>query len=323
MKNKFNFQLFPIEKLTLAYLSITFLIGLFFLLILHFPVSNLLVNRILLSVFIIGIAYFSTKYFNKYNEFIRFAVMGLLIAYWYPECFAFNRYLHNHDYILAQIDQKIFGFQPAYLFSIKYPQEIISELMNLGYFSLYLMIVLPAFYFAFYNKPVFYAFTFILLSSFFIYYLIFIFFPAAGPQFYYAVIGTNNVVAGNFPDIGLYFSKHTITPLEGKSGFFDTLVNLAQCVGERPSAAFPSSHVGVSTIVMILLFKNKQKSIFYLSMPFYILLVLSTVYIRAHYAVDVFAGFITAFFVYIIGTKLYRYFFDRNLNYPQHTNFYF
>ena len=68
-------------------------------------------------------------------------------------------------------------------------------------------------------------------------------------------------MAQHFPAIGDYFNNNDIL-LPGPGfdhGFFFNLVEASQEVGERPTAAFPSSHVGISTIVMIMAYRvNKN-----------------------------------------------------------------
>ena len=76
-------------------------------------------------------------------------------------------------------------------------------------------------------------------------------------------------------------------------------------MGERPTAAFPSSHVGISTIVMILAYRA-NKRLFIILAPVYILLCCATVYIQAHYLIDVFAGWISAILIYITSTWMYK-----------------
>lgn len=88
-------------------------------------------------------------------------------------------------------------------------------------------------------------------------------------------------------------------------GFFYNLVEASQEVGERPTAAFPSSHVGISTIVMIMAWRVNRKLAYILS-PFYVLLCCATVYIQAHYLIDSLVGLITAFFVYQLATLMYK-----------------
>lgn len=148
---------------------------------------------------------------------------------------------------------------------------------------------------------------FVLVTSFFIYYLVYIMLPVAGPQFYFPAIGMDRVNACDFPPIGDYFNTNDyLIPGPGfDHGFFFNLVEASQEVGERPTAAFPSSHVGISTIVMIMAWRVNRRLAYFLA-PFYVLLCCATVYIQAHYLVDSIAGFFTAFFVYQLATLMYK-----------------
>jgi len=82
-------------------------------------------------------------------------------------------------------------------------------------------------------------------------------------------------------------------------------------VGERPTAAFPSSHVGMSTILMIMAWRGSRK-LFWCLMPFYLLLCAATVYIQAHYVIDVIVGFVSAFGVYVLATRVFKRWFVRH-----------
>ena len=73
-------------------------------------------------------------------------------------------------------------------------------------------------------------------------------------------------MAQHFPAIGDYFNNNDIL-LPGPGfdhGFFFNLVEASQEVGERPTAAFPSSHVGISTIVMIMAYRVNKKLCYFL-----------------------------------------------------------
>jgi hypothetical protein len=56
----------------------------------------------------------------------------MLIVFWYPETFDINRFISNHDYLLANWDQMLFGFQPAFLFCQFFTWHWFSELMIYG-----------------------------------------------------------------------------------------------------------------------------------------------------------------------------------------------
>jgi membrane-associated phospholipid phosphatase len=84
------------------------------------------------------------------------------------------------------------------------------------------------------------------------------------------------------------------------------LVETSQLVGERPTAAFPSSHVGITTLIMLLFFQIKKYKILVLLLPIYIFLVAATVYIQAHYLIDLLAGLVTSVTLYFSGKYLYK-----------------
>jgi len=84
------------------------------------------------------------------------------------------------------------------------------------------------------------------------------------------------------------------------------MVQNTQQVGERPTAAFPSSHVGISTLILILILKNRRYLLFSILFPIYLALVAATVYIQAHYVIDIIAGFTTAFLFFVLGSLAYK-----------------
>jgi membrane-associated phospholipid phosphatase len=89
-------------------------------------------------------------------------------------------------------------------------------------------------------------------------------------------------------------------------GFWYYMLDLTHDAGERPTAAFPSSHVGVTTVVMLLAFRTRSKGLIFTILPFYILMCLSTVYIYAHYAIDAIAGLVTGCLLYLMLIALWQ-----------------
>lgn len=74
---------------------------------------------------------------------------------------------------------------------------------------------------------------------------------------------------------------------------------------ESETGAFPSSHVGMAIIYLIIL-KDSFKNYFLVLIPFVFILMLSTIYLKAHYAIDVFAGIISAPVIYLISDFIYK-----------------
>lgn len=217
-----------------------------------------------------------------------------LLTTWYPETYEFCRQWPYYDHIFADLDQMLFDYQPALVFPEKFPQVIVNELLNMGYFSYYWMMLFVIFYYTFCQFYRSEKAVFVFLSSFFLYYIIYMFLPVAGPYYYFKAIGMEAVQSAHFTDLGNYFSTHFDMLPHRVTGLFSRLVLQAQEMGERPVAAFPSSHVGMSTVAMLLAHRSGNRTLFWGLVPFYLLLCLATVYIRAHYAVDAIAGFVSA-----------------------------
>lgn len=231
-------------------------------------------------------------------QYIRTAVVMFTLTAWYPDIFEFTRLFPNQDHVFAAVEQAVFGCQPSLEFSQHFPQIWVSEPLYMGYYSYFFMssvLLLWSWLF----KPEFsQRIAFVITAAFFVYYVIYIFLPVAGPQYYYLAPGVD-AAAGVFPDVGHYFHEiRDMYPEAGQEGFFHTMVNDVHVVGERPIAAFPSSHVGVATVIMLLSVCLRARKVLCLLLPFYLLLCLATVYIHAHYAIDAIAGFVLAFPVY-------------------------
>lgn len=238
----------------------------------------------------------------RFTHVCRIIAQMLILPWWYPDTYELNRIFPNLDHLFAGYDQSIFGYQPALLFSQAISHPVFSELIHLGYFSYFPMIVLVTFFALFFRYKEFDRTTFIILTSFFIYYVIFVFLPVTGPQYYYQAAGLENIAAGVFPDVGHYFLDHQEPlPMPGWSdGFFYHMVENAHAAGERPTAAFPSSHIGITTILLFLAWRLRNRWLFWGMMPLYILMCMATVYIQAHYVVDVFGGWVSAVIIYMV-----------------------
>ena len=235
-----------------------------------------------------------------------------LLAWWYPDTYELNRILPNLDPIFAQADQNFFGYQPALLFSQRMPWPWFSELMDLGYASYFPMIAVVTFYYFFYRYNDFTTMSFILIASFFLFYVIFIFLPVTGPQYYYLAIGPDKVLAAQFDSVGDYFYHHTerIASPGWSKGIFYRMVENAHQAGERPTAAFPSSHVGITVVLLFLAWKaqSHRQLLFWCLLPFAVLMFFATVYIQAHYVVDSVAGLFAGIAFFMLFSYLSRYF---------------
>ena len=298
--------LFAVERISLIYNAITTILIVLLYSRMDHP-GMMLLERAGIVAITFGLIYLYQKYPCRLSAFVRMVVQMSFLAYWYPDTFEFNRLFPNLDCFFASAEQWLFNCQPSVEFSKLCPDIWFSEPFNMGYFAYYPLIAIVAIYYFVFKFEWFEKASFVIVTSFFLYYLIYIFVPVAGPQFYFPAIGMDNVEACNFLSIGDYFNHNAIL-LPGpnfEQGLFFELVEASQEVGERPTAAFPSSHVGISTILMIMAWRVNKKLCYGLT-PFYVLLCCATVYIQAHYLIDVFAGWISAVAIYILSTWMYK-----------------
>ncbi len=210
---------------------------------------------------------------NPFWYFIRnFLPLAALVFLYNETDYLNNLFFPNFDPQLSSIEQYLFGLQPSLLFSEKISFRWFAELMYLGYFSFYLILSgsLAAFYFM--DREVFRFDMFVVLFSFYLYFIFFILFPVSGPQFFFTG------ARGRAPD----------------AFFFGAIMHLIQRAAEVPTGAFPSSHVGISILLMSLCYR-KSKRLFKYLLPLVIVLILSSVYIKAHYLIDVIAGIICVY----------------------------
>lgn len=298
--------LFAVEQISLIYNVLTTLLILVLYMQMTRPGAQLL-ERMAIVAMTVFLYLLYRKRPCRLTIFIRVAAQMGLLAYWYPDTYEFNRLFPNLDHIFATWEEMIFGCQPALEFCQQCHNIWWSEALNMGYWAYYPMIFLVVFYYFFARYEKFMRAAFIVLCSFFIYYTIYLFLPVTGPQFYFNAIGLEQAAAGNFSDVGSYFLFHSelLPNPDAIDGFFYRLVENAQASGERPTAAFPSSHVGISTILMILAWKANHKLAWGMA-PFYVLLCGATVYIQAHYLIDALAGFVSAIIIYFASNGLYR-----------------
>ena len=240
--------------------------------------------------------------------FARILVQMAFLGWWYPDTYEMNRALPNLDHIFAGWEQSLFGCQPSLLFSQKVPYGWFSELMCLGYVSYFPLMLITYLYYFFKRYKEFQMTAFVMLASFFAYYVVFVLLPVTGPQFYYLAVGPEKIAAGVFPNLGDWFLTHSerMAAPGWTDGFWYHMLDLTHDAGERPTAAFPSSHVGVTTVVMLLALRTRSKGLIFTVLPFYILMCLSTVYIYAHYAIDAIAGLLTGILLYFLFLAIYK-----------------
>jgi len=249
-------------------------------------VVDLLITRGVIFVISLGFIFLNPILKFKVFNLFRNTYPVLFAIYFYTETVYYNKlFFDNLDPLFIQLDEWLFGFQPSIEFYEYFSSSFVTELMYFGYFSFYFIILGFVFIMYFKRKSLFIESTYKVAFSLLFFYFIFAIFPSAGPQFYF------DVSERAVPTNGYLFQK---------------IMHVIQDGAEQPTGAFPSSHVGVT--IVILLLARKTLPLFYkICLPITILLMLSTVYIKAHYAVDAIAGFLIAPFILYLSDFMYYY----------------
>jgi membrane-associated phospholipid phosphatase len=172
-----------------------------------------------------------------------------------------------YDVAVQHWEQVVFGMQISREWWQRHPSVFWSTIFHSAYLSYYLIISAPALYFAFKGDLIAVRrFVLIVMATFVVCYLFFIFFPVAGP--YYM-----------FPRPAAWFTANTPARLA-----YDALSS-----GSSYGAAFPSSHVAAALAATVAALRASRRLGLILLIPT-ALLTLGVVYCQMHYGVDTLAG---------------------------------
>jgi membrane-associated phospholipid phosphatase len=179
-----------------------------------------------------------------------------------------------HDGLVQRWELALFGAQVSREWWRAAPSVLWSTVLHAAYFSYYFVVSIPAFYFL-YRGELAAARRFVLavMTTFVVCYLVFIFFPVAGP--YYM-----------FPRPSPWFLDNAAARL-----VYDTLAE-----GSSYGAAFPSSHVAATVAAALAAASGSRRFGLLLPVPT-ILLGVGVVYCQMHYAVDALAGLVVGIVV--------------------------
>jgi membrane-associated phospholipid phosphatase len=237
---------------------------------------------------------------NRVFDFLRHFYPVLLYTGLYRETGELNHTLASGflDPFFMRLEKGIFGLQPSLAFMDALPYLPVSELFYASYFSYYLMIVGVGLALFYRNREQFFHYLSIISFVFYVCYLIYIFTPVMGPRIFFREIVDYRLPPDVQPALPPTF------PEAIQAGLFYKIMAWIYHRFETPGAAFPSSHVAIaiSTVWFSFLY---LRPIRWLHLAIVVLLCVSTVYCRYHYAVDVVAGALTAAVLIPLGNRLY------------------
>ncbi len=239
---------------------------------------------------------------NRWLDLLRHFYPVLLYTGFYCETGVLNQMFVSHyfDPFFIRLEGQLFGMQPSLAFMERLPYLAVSELFYVSYFSYYIMIVGVGLALYVQDRRRFFHYVSIVSFVFYICYLIYIFLPVIGPR----------VLFHDFPGYAgtpqmLPWPVATAFPEAVTRGPFYQIMKFIYAHFGSTGAAFPSSHVAIAacTLYFSIIYLPRVRVVHGI---FVVLLCLSTIYCRYHYAVDVLAGLLTVAVLLPIGNRLYR-----------------
>ncbi|MFH0924958.1 MAG: phosphatase PAP2 family protein [bacterium] len=213
---------------------------------------------------------------------LRYCYPIIIFTFFYEESSILNRIIFKNylDTTFQKIENLIFGFQPSLELIKKFNYFVIKEILFASYFSFYILIITIPLLLYYKNKDYLLHFMNDLCLIFYFCYTIFIILPVIGPP---------------------------VWGLPKPQGLFGSIMGLIYKYGEKGGAAFPSSHVAVSLLILTFVYRYLPKLKIILTIDV-LLLIISTVYCQYHYAIDVLGGVIAWWICLFLGDKLHNYY---------------
>jgi membrane-associated phospholipid phosphatase len=218
----------------------------------------------------------------------------------YRETVVLNRMMDTPrlDPWLVKADHALLGFQPAEAFSVTFAQPLFSEFMHLSYLSYHLMIGGVGLWLSVRNLAAFRHFVTVVSLVFYACYATYLFVPAVGPRVLFAPTPERAQFVAH------YGRDPRPTPATAGGRWAQRTFAFVEEHGDIAGAAFPSSHVAVALVTAWFSWRY-IRPIRWLHVVFAVTILFSTVYTRAHYAVDVLGGLVAAAVLFPAAQALY------------------
>lgn len=222
--------------------------------------------------------------------------VGSFIHDWYPVVLMGLTYkeltyliprIHPRDFdsALAALDYRVLGVNPT-VWLERFTWSPLTEVLQLTYSTYYFLpIILGAVLWKKDELEKFHFFVFIVVLGFYLSYLGYIAVPAIGPRFLSSIVEAQTKTL-----TGVVFFKTIRETLDRAEGI------TRDC--------FPSGHTEL-TLLVLYYARRFHRQTFWWLLPFGVGIILSTVYLRYHYVVDVIAGALLAVAIVAITKPLY------------------
>jgi membrane-associated phospholipid phosphatase len=195
------------------------------------------------------------------------------------------QHLHpDIDPFLIRIDYLLFGVHPT-IWMEEWIVSWFTDIMSFAYVSYYyLPLILIMTLYLKNRRPGLNESIFVLTFAYYVSFIGYILFPAVGPR--YAMAHLYSV------------------PLEG-SLLTDLVRDVLNTIEHNKRDCMPSGHTQIALMVLFLAHRY-ERFLYYVFLPLVCGLILSTVYLRYHYVIDLFVGAVLAIGCLLVGPRLYR-----------------
>jgi membrane-associated phospholipid phosphatase len=192
-----------------------------------------------------------------------------------------------YDDVLIRIDYLLFAAHPT-VWVERFQNAQLTAVLQVAYISYYFMpIALGASLFLRDKRGEFETAVFTIILCFYLSYIGYMLYPAVGPRFTLAHLQTTDLQAGPMT----LWIQRSLNSLE-----------------HNKTDAFPSGHTAVALVSLFLAWKYRQRALFRVLVPAVSALIVSTVYLRYHYVIDVIAGMLLALMTIFISPWMHRLF---------------
>lgn len=222
----------------------------------------------------------------------------------FKELYFMIRPIHPIDYdgLLITADRWLFGTDPT-VWLARFAHPALTEILQIAYWSYYLLFIIVGV--EIYRRHTLKSFDkagFLIVYGFYLSYLGYFLLPAIGPRF---TLHDFSTIDQELP--GLLLAVPLRDFINAAESIPAGVPNPAETVQRD---VFPSGHTQLSLICVYLAFHFKLRSRWIVTV-FASLLILGTVYLRYHYAVDVLAGGLFFLFTIWSGHHLERWWNER------------
>jgi len=278
--SQFKQGVFPVDYLVLIFSALLTIISLIFYITLGRPLLFTIADIGIFS-FLCYLIICEKRNFHTVGYWLHSWLPVISVAVFYTQTTSYDNLIFKEtfDSLLLNWESSLFG-NLGHLANFPGNYLPVDELMHFFYFSYYLVLFVPGMIMLSRRSPKAHEMIFSLVLMLIVHFIFFILFPGDGPVANHSMIFTKGII-------------------------FIPMMNFIYNVGgEQGGGAFPSTHVAVTTLILLYSFSEFKK---YRPLLLFITtgITIATVYCSYHYVVDALAGLFTGILFYFIGKWIY------------------